>query len=429
MNHKTEEISLANGAKGLLIDIPGTQIIEFRLIFRAGDYCAPAKKEQLAHLTEHFLVAGANELYPVSKEFRAAIGQNDARYGGCTDNLHVIYSSSCAIFEWERVLKLMLAAIVKPLFPEDAFANEVQIVREELQKQQEHETTLYHALNPAVGFIGHTNKQGSASLKNINLDDVKQFYQNTYFSGNLSFIIAGDLTDKKQALAALLQAEGPAPLGDNKLLDLPAEQLKGLDKPLLIDSQEAQNLHFAFYSLSRHKFTADERLVLSVLENVLVNDFGSRIFGKAVEEGLLYDPGSIYFGNSESSSYWSFDNQLSPDGAEALFGLIRRELDDVLGGGLTGDEVEAAKKMQIGSHFFIQTPSDAVHFYLESYIYYDHIPNYQAVPEKIKAVDVKAVTAVARKVFAENQYALGLLGPSVEKLSAKLHQIIAAIGN
>ena len=84
--------------------------------------------------------------------------------------------------------------------------------------------------------------------------------------------------------------------------------------------------------------------------------------------------------------------------------------------------------MELGSHFFTQTPSDVVHFYLESYTCYGQIPNYQAVSESIKAVDVAAVTAVARKVFAEKEYALGLLGPSIEELGANLHQTIATIG-
>ena len=429
MNHKTEEISLANGVKGLLIDIPGAQIIEFRLIFRAGDYCAPEKKEELAHFTEHFLVAGANELYPVSKDFRAAIGQNDARYGAYTNSLQVVYCVSCAIFEWERVLKLMLAAIVRPLFPKDTFANEMQIVREELQKQQDYAEVLDYSLSPEIGFICHSHKQGLASLENISLDDVKRFYQSTYFAGNLKCIIAGDLTGKRQLLAALLQKEGPTAKGGNKLLDLPAEKLKGLEKPLTIDSREAQNLHFIFYSLSRHKLTVDERLALNILTDVLINDFDSRIFGKAVEKGLLYGCGSIDFDNTASSSFWSFSNQLSPAAAEALFNLIRQELNDILGGGLTTDEVEAAKKTRLGNHCFIQTPSDVVDFYLEPYTFYDQIPDCQAVPERIKAVDVAAVTAVARKLFAEKQYALGLLGPSAEKLSAKLHQTIATIGN
>lgn len=43
MKHSVEEIKLKNGAKGLLIDIPGASVMSTRIQFRAGMMYAKKK--------------------------------------------------------------------------------------------------------------------------------------------------------------------------------------------------------------------------------------------------------------------------------------------------------------------------------------------------------------------------------------------------
>jgi predicted Zn-dependent peptidase len=43
MNHTVEEVKLKNGAKGLLIDIPGATVMSMQFQFRAGSRYAKNK--------------------------------------------------------------------------------------------------------------------------------------------------------------------------------------------------------------------------------------------------------------------------------------------------------------------------------------------------------------------------------------------------
>ena len=60
MKHTTTEIRLKNGARGLLIDIPGATVMSFQFQFRAGNrYVKEKGIYETAHLMEH-MAFGAN---------------------------------------------------------------------------------------------------------------------------------------------------------------------------------------------------------------------------------------------------------------------------------------------------------------------------------------------------------------------------------
>ena len=60
MKHTVEEVRLKNGARGLLIDVPGATVMSFQFQFRAGSrYVANKDIYETAHIMEH-MAFGAN---------------------------------------------------------------------------------------------------------------------------------------------------------------------------------------------------------------------------------------------------------------------------------------------------------------------------------------------------------------------------------
>ena len=71
MKHSIEEIKLKNGAKGLLIDIPGASVMSTRIQFRAGMMYAKNKNVyEIPHVVEH-LAFGANAKFKDEQAFEA----------------------------------------------------------------------------------------------------------------------------------------------------------------------------------------------------------------------------------------------------------------------------------------------------------------------------------------------------------------------
>lgn len=184
------------------------------------------------------------------------------------------YHLDAADFEWRRVLELMLAAISRPLFAKKEFASELQIVKEELNREEFYGSILSCHLRKKVGFISHTREEALASLANISVDDIRQFWNRTYFAGNMRFIIVGDLKAKKPEITTLLSEMRLPQNENNKLLELPSENLQGLDEALSLNYAEASNLNFLFYTFAKEKLSLAERIDIRVMVGVLMGGSG-----------------------------------------------------------------------------------------------------------------------------------------------------------
>jgi predicted Zn-dependent peptidase len=97
LKHTIEEVKLPNGARGLLIDIPGATVMSFQFQFRAGN-CYVRNKDiyETAHVMEH-MAFGANAQFKSEHEYEAEFTKN---------GLNGIVFSHCNV--WQSVsLNLM----------------------------------------------------------------------------------------------------------------------------------------------------------------------------------------------------------------------------------------------------------------------------------------------------------------------------------
>ena len=71
MKHTVSEVRLANGARGLLIDVPGATVMSFRFHFRAGNrYVGDKNVYETAHIMEH-MAFGANAQFANEHAYEA----------------------------------------------------------------------------------------------------------------------------------------------------------------------------------------------------------------------------------------------------------------------------------------------------------------------------------------------------------------------
>jgi predicted Zn-dependent peptidase len=143
MKHTVTQIELNNGAKGLLVNVPGATVMDFEFNFRAGEYLVDRAKWEVPHLMEHVLL-GANDMIPKARLFQAEFEKNGAGNNASTGLYHITYEAECADFEWQRILELMITAISKPLFLRDEYKAEYGNVKDELTaRSNNHFRTLY----------------------------------------------------------------------------------------------------------------------------------------------------------------------------------------------------------------------------------------------------------------------------------------------
>lgn len=420
MKHSVQELKLRNGAKGLLVHVPNATVMTFDFNFRAGEYLVERDKWETPHLMEH-IVLGANELVPKARAFQAEFEKNGAYSNASTGSYDISYEAECADFEWDRILSLLLTAITKPLFLEEEFNAEFGNVREELNARgNNHFRHLSLALREAYGFLALTDQQRLQLMDNVTIQDVRDHYTRTHTSRNLRFVIAGNITPERRKIIKGLVGAIELPEGTERFA-LPDEIPRTLNGPLYIPNDTVDNIYFYMDTFVQRRLTDPEADALNLLNSMLTETLYSRIWGTAREKGLVYSMSSGLSHTNNSSNWW-FGAQVMPRNAEALFHIMKQELEQVFDGTLGEDDVQAAKQYAIGKYQRgAQTVGGVANGYAQRYFFDEYIDDYYQVPARIKAVTRPRIIKVANTMFEDKVWGIGCLSNAGEHFIHELH--------
>lgn len=401
MNHTVEEVKLKNGARGLLINVPGATVMSMQFHFRAGNRYAKSKEiEQVAHLMEH-LAFGANARFRSESAFEAEFTKNGAYHNAYTSDFAMVYESDCADFEWDRILELQRLSICQPRFNENELVAEKGNVRSELTGYlNDHHRILWPKVQQLLGEDILTYRQGIATINNVTLNDIREHHRRTHTTKNMRFVIAGKLRGRKADIIRQLEA---FEISQGERLVVPRDELHGAN-PSIIRRKDASNVTFGWTMSLPRVLDDDELDAMNALNHILTGTATSRIYGKARSKGLAYFVGS-YSGSSFYDSAWDISGQVNHDTAPALFDIISHELKAVLDGKLTDDEIESAKSFGLGRYQMgAQTVSQISGFYTNRYFADDCVKDYGQVPDLIRKVTREKIMNVAQEFVKANTW-------------------------
>ncbi|MGH7217878.1 MAG: M16 family metallopeptidase [Candidatus Microsaccharimonas sp.] len=422
MNHTVEEVKLKNGARGLLINVPGATVMSMQFHFRAGNRYAKNKDiEQVAHIMEH-MAFGANAKYRSESAFEAEFTKNGAYHNAYTSDFAMVYEADCADFEWDRILDLQALSICQPRFNEKELEAEKGNVRSELTGYlNDHHRILWPRVQQLLGEDVLTYRQALSTINTVTLADIREHHRRTHTTRNMRFVIAGKLRGRKADIIRQLESF-ELPEGDR--LEVPRDELHSAT-PAMIRRKDASNLTFG-WTMTLPRVLDDEELdAMSVLNHILTGTATSRIYGKARSKGLAYYVGA-YSGASFYDSAWDISGQVNHDTAPALFDIIARELKAVLDGKLTDEEIEAAKSFSLGRYQMgAQTVSQISGFYTNRYFADDHVKNYDKVPDMIRKVTREKIVRVSEEFVAANISVLAAVSSGDRDEIIDLHDRVA----
>lgn len=403
MKHTVDEVKLKNGARGLLIDVPGATVMSFQFQFRAGNrYVKHKDIYETAHLMEH-LAFGANAKFKSEHEYEAEFTKNGAYHNAYTSDLSMVYVADCAHFEWERILELQRLAICSPRFNEAELEAEKGNVRSELTgRLNNHNSVLWPKIQQLLGEDIYTFWQRLQTINTVTLADIKEHYKRTHTANNLRFVISGKLHGRKKELMRCLE-EWDLPNGER--FDVPKEELTS-GNPTLIRRKEASNLTFGLTMMVPRELSDEETDAMDCLDHILTGTMHSRIYGAARQKGLAYGVFSDTSAGFHDSS-WDFGGQVNLDTADALFDIIVREIKCVMNGDITEKELEAAKSYALGRHQMgAQTVAQISNFYTNRYFADGIVKDYEKVPDAINATTRDLMVATAGSFIAHNTWVL-----------------------
>ncbi len=426
MKHTVTELVLKNGARGLLVHIPGAPVVTCDINFRAGEYLVDDKKWEVPHLMEHVLL-GANEMIPKARDFQAELEKNGAYSNASTGVYDITYEAECADFEWERVLGLMLVAITKPLFLSDEFDAEFGNVQEELvARSNTHFRRLSLEMRQEFGMLVKTDAERLKLMKNVTVDDVRDHYRRTHVTGNMRFVIAGNFPSKRaKAVETMFETVDLPEIGSR--FELPSEQPILLEKAVYVPNDTVENLYFYLDTFMRRRMSDRENDSLNLLNNALTETLYSKILGAARERGLVYGMNSGHNQSRDVTNWW-FGAQVSDKNAMALMHIIVDELHKVLAGELHDDDLAATRQYALGRfQRGAQTVGSTANGYSSRYFFDGIIEDYERIPERIAAVERGDIVSIARSMFSDNVWGLGVLGDCGDGFANKMRNRVSGL--
>jgi predicted Zn-dependent peptidase len=409
LRHTASEVLLKNGARGLLIHIPGATVMTFDFNFRAGEYLVESAKWEVPHLMEHVLL-GANELIPRARDFQAELEKNGAYSNATTGVYDITYEAECADFEWDRVLGLLMLAITKPLFLEEEFRAEFGNVQEEMvARSNNHFRRLSLTMREQLGLIAKTDAERLELMPGVTVKDVREHYKRTHNTPNLRFVIAGNLSAGRRGAVTKLLENMELP-GEGERIELPHEVPRRLRRPVYIANDTVENLYFYIDTFKRQRLSDPEIDALNLANTMLTETLYSRILGTARERGLVYGMNSGLSQTRNASNWW-FGAQVSDKNAPPLMHIIITELGKLRAGKISRSEIDATKQYSLGRfQRGAQTVGGTAAGYAGRYFFDGVVENYYQIPERIKAVSKQQMIDVAETMFAENLWGFGVLG-------------------
>ena len=403
MNHTVEEVKLKNGARGLLINVPGATVMSMQFHFRAGNrYAKKSDIEQVAHIMEH-MAFGANAEFKNEHAYEAEFTKNGAYHNAWTSDLSMVYVADCADFEWERILKLQQVAVCQPKFRQEELDAEKGNVKSELTGYlNNHNRVLWPKIQQLLGEDVYTFWQRIQTIGNVQLKDIREHHRRTHTTDNMRFVIAGKLDGRKAQIQRMLEA-WELPRGER--FAVPKDELTS-GNPTLIRRKEASNLTFGWSMTLPRELTDEEAEAMACLDQILTGTLHSRIYGAARKKGLAYGMFSETSVGFHDSS-WDFGGQVNLDTASSLFDIIVREVRAVMDGKITSDELDAAKSYALGRHQMgAQTVSQISNFYSGRYFGDGFVKEYDKVPDAIRNITLERMLATAREFIAHNTWVL-----------------------
>lgn len=426
MQHTTTEIRLKNGARGLLIDVPGATVMSFQFQFRSGNrYVRDKSIYETAHLMEH-MAFGANAKYKSEHAYEADFTKNGAYHNAYTSDLSMVYVADCADFEWDRILDLQGVAICQPRFNATELEAERGNVKSELTGYlNNHSRVLWSKVQQLLGEDIYSYWQRLQTLPNITLKDIREHHSRTHTTDNMRFVIAGKLEGRKAKIQRMLES-WELPRGDR--FEIPKDELSS-GNPTLIRRKEASNLTFGWSMTLPRELSDEEAEAMNCLDQILTGTMHSRMFGAARKKGLVYGMFSDTSVGFHDSS-WDFGGQVNYDTAGLLFDIIVREVKAVVDGQISEEELDAAKSYALGRHQMgAQTVAQISNFYSGRYFGDGVVKDYLKIPDAIRHISRERMLATAREFVAHNTWVLAGVGSGEKEDIVALNDRLETVFN
>jgi zinc protease len=388
----------SQGGKVYFVRSPGLPMVDIRLVFDAGS-ARDGKNHGIAALTASLLETGAGQWNAdqIAQRFDAV----GAKYSAATnrDTSWVGLRSLTQEDLLAQALTTFQQIISQPQFTQEQFQRIKEQKLISLEQQQEKpgylaKKTFYKSIYGEHPYA-HLVSGEIATVKEIKLADIKQFYQQYYVANNAVLAIVGDLTEPQARHIAETLFKQLKP-GD-KAKQLPQVSLPAKAKKQHINFPSTQTHILAGLPGLRRKdadyfplYVGNHILGGSGLVSLLFNEIREK-------RGLAYSAYS-YFSPLEQLGPFRIGLQTQNKQSNLAIAIMQKTLADFISKGPTQEQLIAAQKNLTGGFVLRFDNNKKLLNYVATIAFYQLPLDYlQSFPGKVSLVTVDQITAAFQR--------------------------------
>lgn len=414
-----ETEKLPNGLRVVLSPDRAVPIVAVNLWYHVGSANERPGRTGFAHLFEHMLFQGsadvaANEHFEVVQ--RAGGTLNGSTWLDRTNYYETVPSNQLELILWLEANRM---GYLLQGMTQEKLDTQRDVVKNERRWSVDNQPygTWWERL-PALAFpeehpFHHSLIGSMDDLTAASLDDVREFFAAYYRPNNAVLTIAGDF-DRDDALSLIRKQFGPIPAGPPSppLPDMSLPAVFGQWKREVVpDAVPLPRLFLAFRS---PVFGDDDYYAASVAGAILGLRKGSRLYRSLVRDRQVAAEATAFtYDLTKGADMLVVDVTARPGiSPEMLEQEVAREIDVMFRDGVTQGEVDRAIAL-IEADFVksMQSAGDRADRLSMYATYFDRPQLINELPEKYRAVTVKAVTRFIKARLGENNRASLLFVP------------------
>lgn len=344
-----ETFRLDNGLLVTLSQDNTAPIVAVNLWYHVGSANEKEGRTGFAHLFEHMLFqgsehVGANEHFELVQ--RAGGTLNGSTWLERTNYFETVPSNQLELALWLEADRM---GALLPAMTQKKLDTQRDVVKNERRWSVDNQPygTWWEKL-PALAFpeahpFHHSLIGSMEDLSAASLEDVEQFFRTFYTPDNAVLSIAGDF-DAKEARALVEKHFGDIPRGKGKppldKMEIP-EQFGETLRLVVEDDVSLPRLYVAFRS---PVFGSEGYYTASVTGAILGMKQGSRMYRSLVrEKQIAADASAFTFDLAKGTDLLIVDVTARPEtSAEKLEAEVESEIDRLVAGGVTEEEVQRA---------------------------------------------------------------------------------------
>lgn len=412
------ETTLDNGLKVIVKEDRRAPSVVHMLWYGAGAMDEPDGVSGIAHMLEHMMFKGTENLGPGEFNRRvAAVGGRDNAFTGRDYTAYFqqvapAYLGEMMMLEADRMTKLRLT--------EAQFLPEVEVVKEERRlRTDDNPRALVFEQLMATAYQAHPYRRPiigwMPDIATYTLADAQDWYDSWYTPNNARLVVVGDV-DHQEVFELARTHYGPIPARTLPQLRIPAEpEQRGPRHSLVRAPAELPFVALAWPAPTLRDPHGDRDVyALQVLAAVLDGYEGARLPRRLVrEEQIALSAGASYGGTARGPSLFILTASPGADRSVAeVEAALREEVRRIAEDGISEEELRRVRTQAVASQVYkrdsLMGQAMEIGFLESSGLSWQHD---ETMLEGIRQVTAEEVRSVAQRYFDDTRLTRAELDP------------------